>query len=251
VRLVTVAAHEAVELVLGDPGQHGRVGDLVPIEVQDRQHDAVGRGVDELVRVPAGGERARLGLAVTDNGRNEQVGVVEGRAIGVRQRVAELAAFVDRAGSFGRDVRWDAARERELFEKALDTRLVVRDIGVRGRVGAVEEARRDQAGAAVPRADDVHGRLLARLDHAVEVRIEEVESRGGSPVANQARLDVVAVKRLAQQRIVEEVDLADAHVVGGTPPAVNSRNILSGCGLCGAVGPGVGRHVVLHSRGVL
>ena len=65
--------------------------------MQDRQHRAVGARVEELVRVPAGGERPGLGLAVADDAGDEQVGVVEGGAVGVGERVAELAALVDRA----------------------------------------------------------------------------------------------------------------------------------------------------------
>ena len=80
-----------------DPRQHRRVGDLVAVEVQDRQHRAVGGRVEELVRVPARGERPGLGLAVADHAGHDQVGVVERGAVGVRQRVAELAALVDRA----------------------------------------------------------------------------------------------------------------------------------------------------------
>ena len=80
-----------------DAREEAGVGDLVAVQVQDRQHRAVARRVEELVRVPAGGERAGLGLAVADDAGDDQVGVVERGAVGVRQRVAELAALVDRA----------------------------------------------------------------------------------------------------------------------------------------------------------
>ena len=49
----------ASQLVVGDAGQHRRVGDLVAVEVQDRQHRAVARRVEELVGVPAGRPAAR------------------------------------------------------------------------------------------------------------------------------------------------------------------------------------------------
>ena len=78
VRLIAHAVEELVELFVGDAGQDGRVGDLVAVEVQDRQHDTVGARVDELVGLPAGGQRAvsaspsptmagtnRLGLFIT------------------------------------------------------------------------------------------------------------------------------------------------------------------------------------------
>ncbi|GIW07487.1 MAG: hypothetical protein KatS3mg060_2292 [Dehalococcoidia bacterium] len=51
--------------------------------------------------MPARGERAGLRLAVAHHAGHDQVRVVEGGAEGVRERVAELAALVDRAGVSG------------------------------------------------------------------------------------------------------------------------------------------------------
>ena len=51
-----------MELFVGDAGQDGRVGDLVAVEVQDRQHDTVGARVDELVGLPAGRPAGRSQL---------------------------------------------------------------------------------------------------------------------------------------------------------------------------------------------
>ena len=91
VRLIAHAVEELVELFVGDAGQDGRVGDLVAVEVQDRQHDTVGARVDELVGLPAGGQRAGLSFAVADDGRNEQARVVHHSTVGVRQGVTQLA----------------------------------------------------------------------------------------------------------------------------------------------------------------
>ena len=41
------------------------------------------------------------------------------------------------------------------------------------------------------------------------------------PVAEQARLDVATQQRFAQQRVLEQIDLADREVVGGAPVGVN------------------------------
>ena len=46
-------------------------------------------------------------------------GVVERRAVGMREAVAELAALVDRARRLRRHVRADVAREGELLEELL------------------------------------------------------------------------------------------------------------------------------------
>ena len=96
-RVPAVAAEEREQLVLRDPREQRRVRDLVAVEVEDRQDRPVRRRVQELVRVPARRERPRLGLAVADDAQDEQVGVVERGAERVRERVAELAALVDRA----------------------------------------------------------------------------------------------------------------------------------------------------------
>jgi len=50
--------------------------------------------------------------------RDDEVGIVEGRAVRVGQRVAELSPFVDRPGRLGRDVRGDTAGDRELPEQS-------------------------------------------------------------------------------------------------------------------------------------
>ncbi len=113
-----VAAEEALELLPGDAGQHRRVGDLVTVEMEDRQNGPIRGRIEELVAVPAGREGPGLGLAVADDAADQEIRVVEGRAEGVGQRVAELAALVDRARRFGRDVTGDAAGERELPEQA-------------------------------------------------------------------------------------------------------------------------------------
>ena len=48
--------------------------------------------------MPARGQRPGLRLAVADDAEDDEIRVVEGRAEGVDEGVAELAALVDRAG---------------------------------------------------------------------------------------------------------------------------------------------------------
>jgi len=107
IRLVSVPGQQRGQLVVADAGQHRRVSDLVPVEVEDRQHRAVTDRVEELVRVPRRRQRAGLGLTVADDARDNELGVVQGGAVGVRQGVAKLAAFVDGPrrlrGHVGRD----------------------------------------------------------------------------------------------------------------------------------------------------
>ena len=226
-RRVPVALQQRAQLVLGDPREQRRVGDLVAVEMQDRQHRAVARRVDELVRVPARRQRPRLGLAVADDAADEQVRVVERSAVGVHERVAELAALVDRARRLRRDVARDPAGERELAEQLAHALFVARDVGVDLGVAALEPGRRDKSRAAVPGAGDVHRVEVALHDCAVHVRVEQVEAGGGAPVAEQPRLDVLERQRLTQQRVVEQVDLADGEVIGGAPPRVDALQLVA------------------------
>src|SRR3546814_18892483 len=71
----------------------------------------------DLVRVPGGGQRTGLRLAVTDDAGDHDVRVVERRSEGVGQRVAELSALVDRTRHLRRDVARDAAGDGELPEQ--------------------------------------------------------------------------------------------------------------------------------------
>ena len=86
---------------MGDAGENRWVGDLVAVEVQDGQDRAVGGGVEEFVGVPGGGEGAGLGFAIADDAGDDQIGIIENRAEGMADRVAKLAAFVNRSGAFG------------------------------------------------------------------------------------------------------------------------------------------------------
>ncbi len=230
---VAVALEQRAQLGLGNAREHGRVGDLVAVEVQHRQHRAVADGVQELVRVPAGRQRAGFRLAVADDAADEQVGIVERGAVGVHERVAELAALVDRAGRLGGDVAGDPAGERELAEQAAQALLVVADVRVELAVGALEVHVRDQPRAAVARAGDVDRVEVALAYHAVQVRVDEVQARRRAPMAEQARLGVLDPQRLAQQRVLQQVDLAHRQVVGGAPVGVEQlqlgRSQRSGC----------------------
>src|SRR5450759_2346182 len=222
VRRVAVPAHQVEKLRLRDPGEHGRVRDLVAVEVQDRQHDAVGQRIDELVRVPAGRERSGLGLAVADHCGDQEVRVVERRAVRVREGVAELAALVDRSWRLRGDVARDPAREGELPEQTPHPFEVRRDVGVDLRVGPLQVGIRDQAWSTVTGAGDVDGREGPLDDRAVQVGVDEVQAGRRPEVAEQPWLDVVAGERLAEKWVGEKVDLPDREVVRGAPPTVDT-----------------------------
>ena len=241
VRLVAHALEELGELLVGDAGEQGRVGDLVAVEVQDGQHDAVGLGVDELVGLPGGGQRGRLGLAVAHHGDREQARVVHHGAEGVGQGVAQLAALVDGTRGLRGEVAGDAAGIGELAEELLETGLVIGDVGADVAVGAVQQGLSGAGRTAVAGAHQEDGVLLMIGDEAVDVAEQEVDARGGAPVADEAVLDVGAAEVaglagllirpvLAHERVGAQVDLADGQVVGAAPVALDALELLDGHG---------------------
>jgi len=58
-------------------------------------------------------------------------------------------------------------------------------------------------------------------DDAVQVRVDEVLPGRRATVPEQPRLDVREPERLAQQRVVEQIDLAAGQIVGGAPVRVD------------------------------
>jgi len=53
IRFVAIAVQQIRQLLSADPSKHGGVGDLEPVQMEDRQHRAVARRVQEFVGVPA------------------------------------------------------------------------------------------------------------------------------------------------------------------------------------------------------
>ena len=69
--------------------------------MENRQHCAVARRVEELDAFPSAFERPGFRFAVANHARDNQIGIVERRAERMHQRIAEFAAFVDRSGTCG------------------------------------------------------------------------------------------------------------------------------------------------------
>ncbi len=185
--------------------------------------------------MPARGQRARLGLAVAHDAGNDQVWVVERRAKGVAQAVAQLASLVNRSGRLGGDVAGDAARERELLEQFPHPRLVFGDVRIDLAVCPLKVDVAHDRGAAVARPRDVDHVQVVLCDHSIQVNVNEVLPGRGTPVAQQSRLDVFELQGLAQERVVVQVDLADRDIVGGTPVGIHLAEQIRGEGSRGGI----------------
>src|SRR5687768_18353108 len=62
---------------------------------------------------------------------------------------------------------------------------------------------RSQAGAAMAGAGDVNHAQIIALDDSIEMDVDEIQSRGRAPMAEQARLDVLALKRRSEEHTSE------------------------------------------------
>ena len=225
-RLVAVALEQCRQLAFGDACEDRRVGDLPAVEVQDRQHRPVLGRVEELVRVPAGRQRARLGLAVADDHAHQQVGVVERGPVGVDERVAELTPLVDRPGRLRRCVTGDATREGELTEQPPQPLLVATDVGIDLAVGALEVDVGDHRRGTVAGAGDEHRVQVPLSDDAVHMDVGQVQPGIRAPVPEQPRLGVLEPQRLVQEGVVEQVDLSHRQVVRRPPVGVDEPQLV-------------------------
>ncbi len=192
VRVIAVATEEALQFFMWEAREHCRIGDLVAVQVQYGQHAAVIERMQELVRMPTRRQWAGFRLAVADDAGHCQIRIIEGCAKGVRERIAEFAAFVHRSWNFRGHMRGNATWKRELLEQSAHAVGTLIHLRVDLAIAAFEPGICHDTGATVAGADDVAHAKLACLDDAVQMNIDEVQARRGTPVAEQAWLDVLA-----------------------------------------------------------
>jgi hypothetical protein len=117
IRRPAAAADELLQFLMLDAGQHGRITDLVAVQVQDRQHGAVANRIEQFVGLPSGCQRAGFRLSIADDAGNDQIGIVECGSEGMAEGIPELAALVNRPRRRRRDMAGDATGKRELLEQ--------------------------------------------------------------------------------------------------------------------------------------
>src|SRR5258708_5208042 len=102
-----VTPHQALKLFPGDAGQNGWICDLVSVQMEDRQDRPVGAGIEKFICMQSGCKGTGFGLSIPDNACNDKRGIIENRPKSVAQRIAQLAAFVNRPRAFRRSVAGD------------------------------------------------------------------------------------------------------------------------------------------------
>ena len=189
-RRPTAPAQELVQLVFLDASEHGRIADLVAIQVQDRQHGAVGSRVQELVGLPGGGQGTGFRFAVSDHAGNDELRVVERGPEGVAQRVPEFAALVNRPGSRRSHMARNAAGKGELLEEFLEPRFVLGHVRVDLAPRSFEVHVAHDRRTTVAGAGHIEHIQIVFLDDPVQMHVDEILTRRRSPVADHQRLHV-------------------------------------------------------------
>ncbi len=226
VRRPAVTAEQVLQLLVADARQQRGVVDLVAVEMKDGQHRAVASGIEKLVDVPGSRQRAGFRFAIAHHRGDDQLGIVERRAAGVRQHVAQFAAFVDGARRLRRAMAADPSRKGELLEEFVHAFLVLALLRINLRVRAFQVDGPQYAGRAVSRTGQEDHVQIVFLDQPVQVNIDERQARARSPVAEQAVLDVFRPERLLQQRVLLQVDHPQGEVIAGPPVGIRLAQIV-------------------------
>src|ERR1700693_2885093 len=163
--------------------------------MQDGEHRAITRRIQKLIGMPTGGQRAGFCFAITHHAADQQIWIVECGAVGVRNGVAELAAFVDRTGSFGSNMAGNSARERKLLEQPSESVFRLRNAGIKLAVGAFQISVGDQAGTSMTGSRNIYDVESVLLDEPIQMHVDKIQSGGSAPVTQKARLNVFERER--------------------------------------------------------
>ena len=178
--------------------------------------------------MPARCERAGLRLAVADDAGDDADPDCRRRP---RRRARARSRALrprgsSRASPAPRDL--ESHRDRRTAGRARAALPLPRRRWVQLAVCPLQVRVRDVGRPAVARARDEDRVQVAHSDRAVQMRIDEVEARHGSEVAEQPRFHVLGLQRLPQERIAEQVDLPDREIVRGAPVAVEQLEVFAG-----------------------
>ena len=214
------ALKEALNLFVGDAGEYRGIADLKAVEVENRQHSAISYGIQKLVAVPGGCQRTGFCLAIAYHAGCNQVRIVKHRAKGMRQRIAQFAAFVDGTGGFGCNMAGNAAREGELLEQPLHALDIPAHIGINLAVGALQVRLRYHGVSAMTGTGEIDHIQVIFFNDTVEMRIDEILTGYGAPMPDNFTLDVFRLQRFPQKGIVQQIKLTGCQIVGCPPPGV-------------------------------
>src|SRR4029077_18782695 len=101
----------------------------------------------------------------------------------------------------------DSARSRELPEQPPHPRNSLRDLRIKFRVSPFKINLRYDRGPSMPRSRNINDAGIVLSDEPIQMDINKILPRRGSPMPKQARLDVLRAKRLPRQKRVLPVEM--------------------------------------------
>src|SRR5262249_13841808 len=131
----------------------------------------------------------------------------------MRDAVTQLASLMDGARGFGRAVAAYATGKGEFLEELPHPLFVLALVRVNLGIGALQVGGPQYARRAVAGAGQKDRVEVVLVDEAVEVNVNEAQTGTRSPVSQQAMLDVLYRQRLAEQRIVLQINHPDGEII--------------------------------------
>ena len=122
----------------------------------------------------------------------------------------------------------NTAGKGELLEQPPHPLNIQADIRIHLGVAALQVRVGHQGRSTMAGTDDCEYVAIPGNNDSIQMRVDEIDARRRSPVTQQPRLDVLERERLAQQRIVEQVDLAGGQVIGRSPPGMDTLQLGGG-----------------------
>src|ERR1700730_4515597 len=149
--------------------------------------------------MPTGGQRPCLRFAVAHNATDQQIWIVERCAVGMRNRVSQLAALVNRTGSFRSHMAGNSTRERKLLKQFSQSILVLRNTWIDFAVSPFQISVSNEPGTSMAGSCHIHHVEIMRLDQSIQMHVDEIQSGRSTPMTQKPRLYVLQLQRFAQQ----------------------------------------------------
>src|SRR5260370_816420 len=149
------------------------------------------------------------------------------RPVGVRDAIAEFPALVDTARGFRSCMAADPARKAELPEEALHAGKIFTLVRIDFRVRSFKVRIRQDGRRAVPRTRNEDRIQVILLYQSIKMNVGEALAGVRAPVAQQARLGLLELQRLAQQRGFLHLKHPPTPVEGRPPIALHLARFIA------------------------
>src|SRR6266699_3343783 len=171
--------------------------------------------------MPGGSGRSSLRFAITDDAGHNQVGIIHGSSKGGCQGIAQLPSLVNSSWNTWIEMAWKSAGPGKAAHKVFNSSAIERQLWIEFMQGAFYIQVCQIRGSTMPRSRDQKHIDVVALDEMVEVSIDQVDTRPGAPVTQQAVIDMLRFQWFLKQHVRFEINLCSRKVVGDAPVAGN------------------------------